>query len=84
MSTIKGAKILLGIRDGIDAIVVNDVSDKSIGFNSGENAFTLIHQNGDKTFSKKSKKALALELLASLPEIFDLSDQKVSKIVSTK
>ncbi len=69
------------IHKGIDAIVVNDVSNKAIGFNSNENSFTLIHPKGETTFAKKSKRALADELLESIIEIFDLADQKVSKIV---
>ena len=71
-------------RKGIDAIVVNDVSDKTIGFNSNENAFTLIHPKGEITFAKKNKRALADELLDSIIEIFDLVDQKISKIVRNK
>ena len=40
------------IRKGIDAIIVNDVSDPSIGFNSTENAATLIHQGGEIILTK--------------------------------
>jgi len=72
------------IRKGIDAIVVNDVSDKTIGINSNENAFTLIHPKGEMTFAKKPKRVLADELLESIIEIFDLADQKISKIVRNK
>ena len=72
------------IRKGIDAIVVNNVSDKTIGFNSNENAFTLIHPKGEMTFAKKPKRALADELLESIIDIFDLADQKISKIARNK
>ena len=34
------------VRKGLDAIVVNDVADRAIGFNSNENAATLIWANG--------------------------------------
>ena len=37
-------------RKGLDAIVVNDVSDRSIGFNSTNNAVTLIHEHGEVDF----------------------------------
>ena len=72
------------IRKGIDAIVVNDVSDKTIGFNSNENAFTLIHPNGELNFPKNSKRELANELIDSIVDIFNLTDQRVSKIIGTQ
>ncbi len=72
------------IRKGIDAIVVNDVSDKTIGFNSNENAFTLIHPNGELNFTKKSKRELANELLDNIVDLFNLTDQKVSAIIGTQ
>lgn len=58
-------------RKGIDAIVVNDVSDNSIGFNSDENAATLIYSTGEIILKKQSKTNLANKLIDNLSEIFD-------------
>ena len=58
-------------RKGIDAIVVNDVSDSSIGFNSDENAATLIYSTGEIILKKQSKTNLANKLIHNLSEIFD-------------
>ncbi|XOV83762.1 MAG: bifunctional phosphopantothenoylcysteine decarboxylase/phosphopantothenate--cysteine ligase CoaBC [bacterium] len=58
------------VRKGLDAIVVNDVSDPKIGFNSTENAATLIHADGEVTFPQQSKSQLAHGLIAQIVEIF--------------
>lgn len=58
------------IRKGLDAVVVNDVSEPGIGFNSTENAATLIHANGEVTFAKQSKQQLGHALIAQIVEIF--------------
>ena len=58
------------IRKGLDAIVVNDVSDRNIGFNSRDNEVTLIHEGGDIHFGKQSKSAIAQQLMEQLVEIF--------------
>ncbi len=58
------------IRKGLDAVVVNDVSDPAIGFNSTQNAATLIHANGEVTFAKQSKQDLGHALIAQIVEIF--------------
>ena len=58
------------VRKGLDAIVVNDVSDRSIGFNSRDNEVTLIHEGGDIHFGKQSKSAIAQQLMEQLVEIF--------------
>ena len=58
------------VRKGLDAIVVNDVSDRSIGFNSRDNEVTLIHEGGDIHFGKQSKSAIAQQLMEHLVEIF--------------
>ena len=66
------------IRKGIDAIIVNDVSDPSIGFNSTENAATLIHEGGEIAFAKQSKISLGAELIDQLENIFSLSKRRKS------
>ncbi len=58
------------IRKGLDAIVVNDVSDASIGFNSDDNAAVLIHDDGEVELPMQSKSALANALLAHICELF--------------
>lgn len=58
------------IRKSLDAVVVNDVSEPGIGFNSTENAATLIHANGEVTFAKQSKQQLGHALIAQIVEIF--------------
>ena len=57
-------------RKGLDAIVLNDVSDPDIGFNSANNAATLIYAQGEVTFPRQSKQQLANNLVQQLPEIF--------------
>ncbi len=58
------------IRKGLDAIVLNDVSDPSIGFNSAENAATLIYDQGEVVFPRQSKRQLADALISQIPDIF--------------
>ena len=57
-------------RKGLDAIVLNDVSDPTIGFNSQQNAATLIYEQGEVDFPRQSKQHLAKHLIQQLPEIF--------------
>ena len=57
-------------RKGLDAIVVNDVSDRSIGFNSTNNAVTLIHEHGEVAFGTQPKTVIADQLIRELTPIF--------------
>lgn len=57
-------------RKGLDAIIVNDVSDQSIGFNNDHNAATLITGQGELAFPRQSKLQLAQGLLSALADIF--------------
>ena len=71
-------------RKGLDAVVVNDVSDPSIGFNSADNAATLIYDQGEVVFAKQSKKQLAQALMSQISEIFasqlaDTNPESVTK-----
>ena len=52
-------------RKGLHAIVVNDVSDTSIGFNSPNNA-TFICDNEEVFFERQSKKQMATQLLQQI------------------
>ena len=57
-------------RKGLDAIVVNDVSDHSIGFNSSNNAVTLIHEDGEIDFGIQPKTEIANQLIYQLAALF--------------
>ncbi len=46
----------------LDMIVANDVSRTDIGFNSDDNAVTLLWKDGQEALEKMSKERLALEL----------------------
>lgn len=58
------------VRKGLDAIVVNDVSDQSIGFNSTNNAVTLIHEGGEINFGRQPKTAIGEQLMQQVIELF--------------
>ncbi|MGE0625144.1 MAG: bifunctional phosphopantothenoylcysteine decarboxylase/phosphopantothenate--cysteine ligase CoaBC [Pseudomonadales bacterium] len=55
---------------GLDAIVVNDVSRRDIGFGSDSNAATLLWADGEVTLEKQSKASLATEILHRLTTLF--------------
>ena len=50
-------------RKGADLIVLNDVSDSTIGFESEENAVTLIDAGGDTAVPQASKDSIADSIL---------------------
>ncbi len=55
-------------KKNLDMIVANDVSDQRIGFNSENNAVTVLWEGGSETFSLQSKSLLAgniVELIVS-------------------
>ena len=56
------------LRKGLHAIVVNDVSDASIGFNSPDNATTFICDNEEVFFERQSKQEMANKLLQQIAE----------------
>lgn len=58
------------VRKGLDAIVVNDVSNQAIGFNSNENAATLIWTDGQAELPQQTKAALAADLIRRLAALF--------------
>ena len=57
-------------RKGLDAIVVNDVSDQNIGFNSINNAVTLIYKGGEIDFRTQPKTEIANQLVNQLATLF--------------
>jgi phosphopantothenoylcysteine decarboxylase/phosphopantothenate--cysteine ligase len=48
---------------GLDMIVANDVSDQSIGFNSDQNAVTVIWRDGEQALELASKGAIARQIV---------------------
>lgn len=57
-------------RKGMDAIVVNDVSKSDIGFDSADNAVTLIHDGGEIALAKMSKDAIAQRLVQEVAALY--------------
>lgn len=57
-------------RKKLHAIVVNDVSQPDIGFNSDENAATLIWAEGETQLAKSEKYALAWAILTEVSALF--------------
>jgi phosphopantothenoylcysteine decarboxylase / phosphopantothenate---cysteine ligase len=56
-------------RKGADLIVLNDVSDPTIGFESGENAVTLIGKDDEATVPKASKDLIAEAILDRVAQL---------------
>lgn len=57
-------------RKCMDAIVVNDVSDPAIGFDSRDNAVTLIHAGGEVVLPRMPKAAIARRLVAEIAALY--------------
>ena len=62
------------IRKKLDVIVLNDVSDKSIGFDSFENRVTLIHDGGDVEIPFASKDVIAERIVSETLSLLARSD----------
>jgi phosphopantothenoylcysteine decarboxylase/phosphopantothenate--cysteine ligase len=54
------------VRKQLDLIVYNDIADPAIGFDSGENAVTLVSAAGDLALERADKRAIAERLLDAL------------------
>ncbi|HSS05498.1 MAG TPA: bifunctional phosphopantothenoylcysteine decarboxylase/phosphopantothenate--cysteine ligase CoaBC [Solirubrobacterales bacterium] len=61
-------------RKGADLIVLNDVSNPEIGFESAENAVTLIDAAGDTTVPQASKDEIAERILTQVDQLRSNSD----------
>ena len=57
-------------RKGCDAIVVNDVSDETIGFDSNDNAVVLIEGSGETAFPMQAKETLATKLVDAIATLY--------------
>ncbi len=54
---------------GLDLIVANDVSDTAIGFNSEENAVTLVWRDGEQAVPQASKGTIARKIIDRIAEM---------------
>jgi phosphopantothenoylcysteine decarboxylase / phosphopantothenate---cysteine ligase len=57
------------VRKGADLIVLNDVSDPEIGFESERNAVTLIDQDSERELEIDTKEAIAEAILDRVDEL---------------
>lgn len=58
------------VRKGLDVIVVNDVSHADIGFNSIDNAATVVWADGELTLPKQNKSSLARSIIEQVTLLF--------------
>ena len=63
-------------RKGADLIVLNDVSDPSIGFESEQNAVTLIDSTDETALPRASKDQIAEQILEKVGQLRSKSDLK--------
>ena len=56
-------------RKGLDAVVVNDISDPSIGFDAEENEVTLVTAGGARTVPRGSKASVAAAIIELIEEL---------------
>jgi phosphopantothenoylcysteine decarboxylase/phosphopantothenate--cysteine ligase len=61
-------------RKGLDMIVANDVSDPSIGFNSDDNAVTVLWRDGEQTLERARKSVIAQKIVLLIAEQSQRSD----------
>ena len=59
---------------GLDMIVANDISDQSIGFNSDDNAVTVLWNEGQQLLKRANKGAIARQIV-------NLIAQRTQKVV---
>ncbi len=61
------------LRKGLDLIVLNDVSNAEIGFDSKDNAVTLIGRAFEETVPKSAKTQIARTLIQRIAELYQQS-----------
>jgi phosphopantothenoylcysteine decarboxylase/phosphopantothenate--cysteine ligase len=64
------------LRKGADLIVLNDVSDPTIGFESSDNAVTLISSESETTLPLAPKDEIAEQILQRVDQLRSKSDLK--------
>ena len=62
------------VRKGLDMIVANDVSDSSIGFNSDNNAVTVLWADGEQELAMAGKAALARQIIQLIASRLETSN----------
>lgn len=63
-------------RKGLDLIIANDVSNPEIGFNSDDNAVTLVSTGATLTLPQGPKRLLARQLIEQIAEHFHRKSQR--------
>ena len=58
-------------RKSLDLIIVNDVSDSRIGFDSEENEVTLIWESGEQMLKRASKERISQSIITSIAQAFN-------------
>lgn len=61
------------LRKGLDMIIANDVSDRTIGFDSDQNAVTIIWEEGESSIAPTPKTQLAAILIEHIAEHYGKS-----------
>ena len=61
---------------GLDAVVLNDISDREIGFDSEHNEVTIITASGELAVPRGSKDAVAAAILDRVQELRSRSDER--------
>jgi phosphopantothenoylcysteine decarboxylase/phosphopantothenate--cysteine ligase len=56
-------------RKGLDAVVVNDVSQPGIGFDATDNEVTIVTATGDRPVPRGTKAEVARAILATVDEL---------------
>lgn len=64
----------------LDIIVANDVSNSDIGFDSDNNALTIVTKNDVFIMSQKSKKQLAVDIISYIATYIDKISPGINKI----
>jgi phosphopantothenoylcysteine decarboxylase/phosphopantothenate--cysteine ligase len=63
-------------RKGLDAVVLNDISDPEIGFDSERNEVTIITAGASLAVPRGSKEAVAAVILDQVQELRNRSDER--------
>jgi phosphopantothenoylcysteine decarboxylase/phosphopantothenate--cysteine ligase len=64
----------------LDIIIANDVSNSDIGFDSDNNALTIVTKNDVFIMSQKSKKQLAVDIISYIATYIDKISPGINKI----
>ncbi|MFT5118103.1 MAG: phosphopantothenoylcysteine decarboxylase/phosphopantothenate--cysteine ligase [Kiritimatiellia bacterium] len=64
----------------LDIIIANDVSNSEIGFDSDNNALTIVTKNDVFIMSQKSKKQLAVDIISYIATYIDKISPGINKI----